>query len=115
MQKNLGLEQSAHDDLIQHDFLDSYDNLTIKTGMMLRWIDSKGCSKSNLPELIFKVDDDVIVNAERLWEKLGKADWHRRSGGEEYLFMGHVFRSIKPNWGNDKYNVPEDFYNGTVW
>lgn len=39
-QERLELESSTYDDIVQEDFIDTYNNLTIKTLMTLKWVNS---------------------------------------------------------------------------
>ncbi|XP_047506663.1 beta-1,3-galactosyltransferase 5-like [Pieris napi] len=56
------LEAKLHSDIIIYNFKDHYQNLTIKTGLMLEWTISR-CSSS---KFLFKTDDDVLVNPWKL-------------------------------------------------
>ena len=51
-------ESLIYGDIVQEDFVDSYRNLTLKSIMGLKWA-STFCQNA---ELVFKVDDDIIVN-----------------------------------------------------
>ena len=64
--KSLLLEAEQNNDLIIEDFHDSYLNLTLKTTFLLKWMTEK-CSEV---KHVFKVDDDVFVNPDRLWSSL---------------------------------------------
>lgn len=44
--------------MIVFDFPDHYQNLTLKTALMMRWI-LEHCSQV---QFLFKTDDDVLVN-----------------------------------------------------
>lgn len=66
-QDEIRLENKLFGDIIQEDFLDTYQNLSVKTGMMLKWI-SKNCRKN--VKYIMKTDDDVYVNLYKLVFKL---------------------------------------------
>lgn len=53
-QDRISSESQTYNDLIQEDFFDSYNNLTLKSIMMLKWVvnncERKGkCGDSNLP------------------------------------------------------------------
>lgn len=41
-------ESQSHNDLIQENFLDSYNNLTLKTLLMLKWVNVNCAGKSIL-------------------------------------------------------------------
>lgn len=78
---NLILEEnSVHGDIIQEDFVDTYNNLTIKSMMMLKWVITK-CRQATF---IMKTDDDVYVNIPVLMRALKTSNTTR-------LLMGHIF------------------------
>ncbi|CAL8333872.1 unnamed protein product [Lota lota] len=58
----LRVESQQHRDLIQSDFQDHYRNLTIKTMMMLQWLESHCAGAS----YAMKVDSDVFLNVQNL-------------------------------------------------
>uniref|UniRef100_A0A1I8QF63 Hexosyltransferase n=2 Tax=Stomoxys calcitrans TaxID=35570 RepID=A0A1I8QF63_STOCA len=57
-------EADLYDDIIQEQFLDSYNNLTIKSVMALKWIQSRRCYEQ--AAFFMKVDDDTFVNVPNL-------------------------------------------------
>lgn len=65
-QKKLEEESSAHGDILQATFLDTYRNLTLKTLSGLNWAD-KHCPTA---QYILKTDDDVFVNVPELVSEL---------------------------------------------
>ncbi|XP_032417655.1 beta-1,3-galactosyltransferase 2-like isoform X2 [Xiphophorus hellerii] len=62
-------ESKEHQDLIQGDFVDCYKNLTIKTMVMLEWLDSY-CSSAAYAT---KIDSDMFLNVPNLVNLLLKA------------------------------------------
>ncbi|KAM4577835.1 beta-1,3-galactosyltransferase 2 [Fundulus diaphanus] len=66
LQRLLEKESQQHADIIQLDFLDSYQNLTIKTVMMMQWL-AAHCP--NAPYAM-KVDSDIFVNVFHLVQRL---------------------------------------------
>ncbi|XP_029948676.1 beta-1,3-galactosyltransferase 1 [Salarias fasciatus] len=62
MQQQLLQESEAHRDLIQSDFVDCYKNLTIKTMVMLEWLDSH-CPGASYA---MKIDSDMFLNVKNL-------------------------------------------------
>ena len=62
-------ESERFQDIVHGDFLDTYENLTRKSLMGLKWVTTY-CSEA---EYIFKVDDDVFVHIPRLVELLKKS------------------------------------------
>lgn len=59
-------ESEQYHDIIQQDFLDTYNNLTLKTLMGMRWV----ASYCNGTRFAMKTDSDVFVNTVHLIEKL---------------------------------------------
>lgn len=56
-------EESLHySDIIQEGFVDSYNNLTLKSVMMLKWV----LSNCRSVRYIMKTDDDMFVNINNL-------------------------------------------------
>jgi hypothetical protein len=65
------LTREAHEfnDVIIEDFIDSYDNLTIKTAFAFK----NFLKHFNTSKHFFKIDDDAFLNVEGLYELLGNA------------------------------------------
>ncbi|XP_056239657.1 beta-1,3-galactosyltransferase 2-like isoform X1 [Seriola aureovittata] len=74
-------ESRRHKDILQSSFVDSYNNLTIKTMVMFEWLSSH-CPNTSYA---MKVDSDIFLNVQKLVDMLLKAPQHR------YL-TGHVVR-----------------------
>ena len=49
----------VHQDILQWDFMDTYNNLTIKSILALKWAPAF-CSTA---KFVIKMDDDVFLNA----------------------------------------------------
>uniref|UniRef100_A0A665V307 Hexosyltransferase n=1 Tax=Echeneis naucrates TaxID=173247 RepID=A0A665V307_ECHNA len=62
VQEQLFQESKVYHDVIQSDFLDCYKNLTIKTMVMLEWLDMY-CSSASYA---MKVDSDMFLNVPKL-------------------------------------------------
>lgn len=62
-------ESQTHHDILQSDFLDCYNNLTIKTMVMFEWL------SSHCPNMSYamKVDSDMFLNVHNLVDMLLKA------------------------------------------
>lgn len=56
-------ESEEYGDIIQESFLDSYNNLTVKTIMMLKWMNINCIDKV---KYLMKCDDDTFVNVPNL-------------------------------------------------
>lgn len=52
------VEAAQYDDLVISGFVDSYNNLTLKTTFMINWV-IQYCPQV---QFVLKVDDDVLVN-----------------------------------------------------
>lgn len=61
-------EAEQYDDIIQENFIDSYNNLTIKSVMALKWITRNQCYQK--AAFFMKVDDDTFVNIPNLLQFL---------------------------------------------
>lgn len=62
VQEQVLQESAEHRDLIQSDFIDCYKNLTIKTMVMLEWLNSY-CSTA---AYAMKIDSDMFLNVHNL-------------------------------------------------
>uniref|UniRef100_A0A3Q3XGR3 Hexosyltransferase n=1 Tax=Mola mola TaxID=94237 RepID=A0A3Q3XGR3_MOLML len=69
IQDQLLEESKEHGDLIQSNFLDCYKNLTIKTMVMLEWLDAYCPSAA----YAMKIDSDMFLNVPNLVRMLTKA------------------------------------------
>ncbi|XP_032366797.1 beta-1,3-galactosyltransferase 2 isoform X2 [Etheostoma spectabile] len=65
-------ESQTHHDILQSDFLDSYNNLTIKTMVMFEWLSSH-CPNTSYA---MKIDSDIFLNIRNLVDMLLKAPRH---------------------------------------
>ncbi|XP_076766367.1 beta-1,3-galactosyltransferase 5 isoform X1 [Xylocopa sonorina] len=109
--KNILNESKKHNDLLQGDFLDSYQNLTLKHLMGLRWASSE-CAAT----FLIKTDDDIVIDIFEVVKFLVD----RRI--KENALSGYVLTKMKPvrilnsKWFVTKeefpYNVYPDFLSG---
>ena len=98
------LEADDNHDMIIEDFHDTYLNLTLKTTFLLKWV-RDNCTRV---KYVFKVDDDVFVNPDRLWSSLKTSPFYSLTvlsetpGNREreqiprqvtYSFIGHVMNT----------------------
>ncbi|XP_070769295.1 beta-1,3-galactosyltransferase 1-like [Enoplosus armatus] len=72
LEEQMILESKIHRDILQSDFLDSYNNLTIKTMVMFEWLSSH-CPNTSYA---MKVDSDMFLNVHNLVDMLLKAPRH---------------------------------------
>lgn len=113
-------EASQYGDIIQEDFIDSYNNLTLKSVMLLKWVVTH-CDKS--VRYILKTDDDMFVNVPNLVRALrnksaefdnGKKIAIR--GSEEHLLIGDLICGARPvSDSNNKWFSPRYMYDGRVY
>uniref|UniRef100_A0A3B4UJ06 Hexosyltransferase n=1 Tax=Seriola dumerili TaxID=41447 RepID=A0A3B4UJ06_SERDU len=85
-QEKLEQENERHHDLIQSNFHDSYNNLTIKTMVMLEWL-AAHCTNASYA---IKIDSDMLLHIQNLMKLLldpstprqnymtGSVWWHSR-------------------------------------
>ncbi|XP_038557820.1 beta-1,3-galactosyltransferase 2-like [Micropterus salmoides] len=105
LQKELLQESTEHQDLIQGNFLDCYKNLTIKTMMMLEWLDAH-CSSASYA---MKIDSDMFLNVAKLINMLLDAP-------KTNYMSGHVAREAEVRRDTfSKWYVPEEIYPGSVY
>lgn len=62
IEESIVAESYMYGDIIRGRFIDSYNNLTLKTISMLEWADTY-CSKVNF---VLKTDDDMFINIPKL-------------------------------------------------
>ncbi|XP_002742195.1 beta-1,3-galactosyltransferase 1-like [Saccoglossus kowalevskii] len=104
--ENFQILKKEHDlfsDIVVVDFVDSYNNLTLKTMVMLKW------AVTYCPHVkyVMKVDDDVFINFDNLVGLLSNAQ-------QNNYIVGHVYENAKPirdelnKWYTSKYDWPID-------
>ncbi|XP_064420417.1 UDP-GalNAc:beta-1,3-N-acetylgalactosaminyltransferase 1-like isoform X2 [Latimeria chalumnae] len=82
-------ESSTYGDILQEDFLDTYNNLTLKTIMAFRWI-AEFCPAA---QYVMKTDTDVFINPRNL------VDYLLDMNVSETLFTGYPFMNNIPHRG----------------
>lgn len=112
-------EASKYGDIFQEGFIDSYNNLTLKSIMMLKWITNK--CRDNV-RYILKTDDDMYINVPNLLQNLrnrSKEFDHKVSNGKkvkEYLLIGDLICGARPvHDSNNKWFSPRYMYGGRVY
>jgi len=113
-------EAEDNNDVIIEDFHDTYLNLTLKTTFLLKWVHSN-CDKT---KFVFKVDDDVFVNPDRMWSTLESShlysvmvnipDNKNKSKmvaeNIDYALIGHVMNTVPIRDPQSKWYLPPTFY-----
>lgn len=93
VQEQVLQESREHGDLIQSNFLDCYKNLTIKTMVMLEWLDAY-CSNATYA---MKIDSDMFLNVPNLIKLLSDAPRTNYMTGL-VAYNGAVLRDSKSKW-----------------
>ncbi|CAL7950725.1 unnamed protein product [Xylocopa violacea] len=99
-------ESQQYNDIIQEQFHDTYNNLTLKSVMMLKWVTSN-CGQA---KYLMKTDDDMFVNIPTLHKTL-----QSRSQTTDTL-LGSLICNAKPildptnKWYTPKYMYSEKVY-----
>ncbi|NXX16642.1 B3GT2 galactosyltransferase, partial [Podargus strigoides] len=98
-------ESEEYHDIIQQDFLDTYNNLTLKTLMGMKWVASY-CSGASF---VMKTDSDVFVNTIHLIEKLLRP----LSPPLQNYFTGCLMKMNKPIRNKaSKWYISKEEYSG---
>lgn len=111
--KNLSVQASVvqeaekHNDLIQADFVDSYQNLTFKSMLMLKWT-SEYCA--DRVHFLLKTDDDMYINLANLLQSASKFPISKN------VMYGYLFRKANPERNAAaKWFVPKSQFPGKVF
>ncbi|XP_061184653.1 beta-1,3-galactosyltransferase 1-like [Saccostrea echinata] len=109
LQVDLETESATHRDIVQEDFIDSYNNLTLKTIMGFKWASIK-CKNA---KFVMKTDDDMFVSLPALKLALKKYDsvLQRSIGGNCRLNEGPI-RQKGYKWYVPKEMYPQSKYPG---
>ncbi|KAG6925977.1 beta-1,3-galactosyltransferase 2-like, partial [Chelydra serpentina] len=96
-------ESALHRDIVQQDFLDTYNNLTLKTLMGLEWV-SRHCPNASY---VMKADSDIFLNVGFLVRQLLQPQLPPKKN----FMMGHVYRNTGPLRSKAyKWYVPREVY-----
>lgn len=77
-------ENTLFGDLIQGRFVDSYNNLTLKTISILEWVDTY-CPQASF---VLKTDDDMFINVPKLMQFMDKHSHDKR----------HIYGRLAKKW-----------------
>ena len=106
-QKLVELESRQYGDIIMEDFVDSYQNLTLKTIMAMKWA-SHYCSDANY---VMKTDDDMYVNYDALMTLLSDPQTSKTNFFAGNKFSGNApIRNPKSKWYVPKKMYPKSRY-----
>nr|XP_018910325.1 PREDICTED: beta-1,3-galactosyltransferase 1-like isoform X1 [Bemisia tabaci]XP_018910327.1 PREDICTED: beta-1,3-galactosyltransferase 1-like isoform X1 [Bemisia tabaci]XP_018910328.1 PREDICTED: beta-1,3-galactosyltransferase 1-like isoform X1 [Bemisia tabaci]XP_018910329.1 PREDICTED: beta-1,3-galactosyltransferase 1-like isoform X1 [Bemisia tabaci]XP_018910330.1 PREDICTED: beta-1,3-galactosyltransferase 1-like isoform X1 [Bemisia tabaci]XP_018910331.1 PREDICTED: beta-1,3-galactosyltransferas len=110
VQSRISREKEMYQDIIQEDFIDSYNNLTIKSIMMLRWF-TKNCERTSY---LLKTDDDIFLDFRVLNQSL-RRPFPKWIAPDNFL-GGTLIRGASPNKdNNDKWFMPNYLYAGSKY
>ncbi|KAM9324538.1 beta-1,3-galactosyltransferase 2-like [Gastrophryne carolinensis] len=101
-------ESRQYHDIIQQDFLDTYNNLTLKLLMGLHWV------ATYCPHALYvmKTDSDMFINTEYLVYKVLKPDQPPRTN----YFTGYLMRHLSPiRDKHSKWFMPKEIYPGNQY
>ncbi|KAJ8710433.1 hypothetical protein PYW07_009799 [Mythimna separata] len=91
------IEAKQYSDMIVFDFRDHYQNLTLKTALMMRW-SLRRCPQA---QFLFKTDDDVLVNPWTLRKVLKENEDAQLLGyskNDTYLHRDEYTKWFIPRW-----------------
>lgn len=98
-------ENAVYEDIVQENFHDTYDNLTLKTVMAFKW-SAKYCPQTNF---LLKVDDDVLVNSYYLKTYLKSMINGKEPLKNTFLCLKHANAAVKRNTTNKYYLSKEEY------
>nr|CAD7587347.1 unnamed protein product [Timema genevievae] len=108
IQDQVDEEAAQYGDVIQEGFLDTYNNLTLKSVMLLKWVTTY-CQTAT-PSYVMKTDDDMFVNVDNLYRLL-----RVRSVGTS-LLVGSLICSARPiSDTRSKWYAPKYMYSGRIY
>ncbi|XP_069475142.1 beta-1,3-galactosyltransferase 2-like [Ambystoma mexicanum] len=102
LQQDIFEESRQYHDIVQHEYLDTYKNLTIKTLMGLNWV-ATFCPNTTY---VMKADCDVFVNTEYLIHYLLKPDQPPR----HMYFTGCLINAGPVRDSSSKWYIPPEIY-----
>ncbi|XP_064546782.1 uncharacterized protein LOC135434213 [Drosophila montana] len=104
----LSQENFMYGDLIRGNFIDSYNNLTLKTISSLEWVDQH-CQRA---KYILKTDDDMFINVPRLLSFLKQLEKRK----QKRAIFGRLAKKWKPIRNKkSKYYVSTDQFPASVF
>ncbi|XP_063391500.1 lactosylceramide 1,3-N-acetyl-beta-D-glucosaminyltransferase-like isoform X1 [Cydia fagiglandana] len=116
VQNKIEEEVEKYGDVLQEGFIDSYNNLTLKSIMMLKWVTNK-CNES--VRYILKTDDDMYINVPALVTNLrNRSKDHdlKHPNSKEYLLIGDLICGARPVADkHNKWYSPRYMYSGRVY
>lgn len=100
-------ESSEHNDILQDQFVDSYNNLTLKSISMLKTMNHNCLNKT---QFLMKTDDDMFVNVLPLQEMLKKKVTMKN------MLLGCLICGARPIQDiNNKWYAPNYMYSEKIY
>ncbi|XP_033755455.1 beta-1,3-galactosyltransferase 1-like [Pecten maximus] len=109
VRKHIAREFNQYSDIVQEDFVDSYNNLTLKTLMGFKWANMY-CSSA---KFVMKTDDDMYVNASNLLKIV--RDYNKQlntSIGGACKYVAFPIRDSRSKWYASFRQYPRSEYPG---
>lgn len=102
------MENELYDDIVQMDFVDTYQNLTLKTMSILKWLSTH----SNTAIFAIKSDTDVLIEPELLISAM-----NRKFKLERSFLIGNVNggRHGPIRDPSSKWHVPRSMYKTSTY
>ncbi|KAH9496738.1 Lactosylceramide 1,3-N-acetyl-beta-D-glucosaminyltransferase A [Bulinus truncatus] len=108
-QRLIDKESDLHGDILQEDYVDHYNNLSLKSVSILRYV-SQQCATS---QFLLKSDDDIYVNVPLLVQTLKELSAERN---QQPFILGHAFHGARPIRSNaSKWYTPHSMFNASVY
>ncbi|KAJ8926123.1 hypothetical protein NQ315_009980 [Exocentrus adspersus] len=107
MQNEVVLESDQFGDIIQERFIDSYNNLTLKSIVMLK-LATTYCI--NTTSYLLKIDDDMFVNVPRLVESLSDRNESTNVLLGKLICGARPIKDISSKWYSPRYMYQEKVY-----
>jgi len=93
-------ESNKYGDIIQELFVDTYENLTIKSLMLLKWFE-QNCHQT---QYVMKTDDDMFINLHKLNDLV-------KTNQNPHLLVGSLIRNAAPiRESRHKWYVPDHVF-----
>lgn len=94
LQLNIEEESRKFGDIVQEGFIDSYNNLTVKSVMLLKWV----TQRCNSALYVMKTDDDTMVNLQSLQVFLQshQASLSKPRAKKSALLVGNLICGARP-------------------
>lgn len=104
-QRDISKEAARFDDIIQESFIDTYNNLTLKSISMLKLVNNYCLGNV---KFVMKTDDDMYVNVDGLIRRFLTRE-------PKNVLVGSLICKAKPIRSANKWYTPAYMYNGKIY